>query len=325
MRRKAKVLCIALVAALAVSVVAFAAVEIDPNVPEYKPVPGISGNLNGKGSDTLNNMMQMWLEEFRKVYPNVTGTYIGEGSGTAPPALIEGTAQLGPMSRPMKDTETDAIEKKYGFKPTKINVALDCVAVFVNKDNPVRGLTIPQLDCIFSSTRNSGYREITTWGQAGLKDNEDWANLPFDLYGRNSVSGTYAFFKKHALLKGDYKDTVKEMPGSAAVVQAVAENRGGIGYSGIGYKTADVRALPLAETHEVKLAEPTFENALDGSYPLGRALMVYVIKKPNKPLPPLVKEFIKFVLSKQGQEVVVKDGFGPMPVKAIEEELAKIE
>jgi phosphate transport system substrate-binding protein len=298
---------------------------VDPEVKPYKPVPGVSGVLNGKGSDTLNNMMDLWMKAFMKIYPNVQATYLGEGSSTAPPALIEGTAQLGPMSRAMKPEEEEAIEKKHGFKPTRMTVALDCVAVFVHKDNPVRGLTIPQLDCIFSQTRNSGYAEITRWGQAGLADLPEWADLPISLYGRNSVSGTYAFFKKNALLKGDYKDTVKEQPGSAAVVNGVASDRSAIGYSGIGYRTADVRVLPLSKDHKTSLVEPTFENALSGKYPLGRALYLYVVKKPGKPLPLLVNEFIKFVLSKEGQEVVVQDGFGPLPAPAIEAELKKLQ
>jgi phosphate transport system substrate-binding protein len=302
--------------------VAFAQAEVDPSVPQYEKVSNVSGNLAGVGSDTLLNMMTMWNEEFKKVYPNVTTSYVGKGSGTAPPALIEGTAQVGPMSRKMKDKELDEFEKAYGFKPTTLNVAVDCVAVFVNDENPVKGLTMPQLDCIFSQTQNSGYRNITEWGQVGLKG--DWENKPISLYGRNSVSGTYGFFKKHALFKGDFKDSVKEQPGSAAVVNAVANDLGAIGYSGIGYKTADVRALPIAENHEEPLYEPTFENALAGKYPLGRTLMINVVKKPNEPLPKLVQEFIKFVLSKQGQQVVVDDGFGPLSPEQIKKELAKV-
>jgi phosphate transport system substrate-binding protein len=314
----------ALLVVAATAGLAPAQATVDPEVKSYEAVPGISGNLAGVGSDTLLNMMTLWMEEFKKTYPNVTASYIGKGSGTAPPALIEGTSQLGPMSRAMKDEELDAFEKKFGYQPTQLAVALDCVAVFVHKDNPVKGLTIPQVDCIFSSTRNSGYRNIETWGQAGLMGDADWADLKIKLYGRNSVSGTYAFFKKHALLKGDYKPTVQEMPGSAAVVNAVAKDPAAIGYSGIGYKTADVRALPIAPDHETPLAEPSFENALNGRYPLGRALYVYVNKQPNEPLAPLTAEFIKFVLSKEGQEVVVKDGFGPLPPAAIDENLAKI-
>jgi phosphate transport system substrate-binding protein len=300
-----------------------AVVEVDKAVKPYEKVLGISGNLNSVGSDTLNNLMTYWAEAFQKKYPNVKIQIKGEGSATAPPALTEGTAQLGPMSRVMKDTELEAFEKKHGFKPTRISVALDCLAVFVHRDNPVKGLTIQQIDGIFSQTRKSGQPEITKWGQVGLAGS--WENLPISLYGRNSVSGTYAYFKEHALLKGDYKDTVKEQPGSAAVINGVANDKGGIGYSGIGYRTADVRAIPLSKHADSPFAEPTFENALAGKYPLGRALYIYVVKKPNEPLPPHVREFMKFVLSKEGQEIVVKDGFGPLPVKLIEKQLKILE
>jgi phosphate transport system substrate-binding protein len=222
------------------------------------------------------------------------------------------------MSRAMKPEEEDAFAKKYGYKPTRITVALDCLAVYVHKDNPIHGLTMAQVDCIFSKTRKSGYADIATWGDAGLTG--DWASLPISLYGRNSASGTYAFFKEHALLKGDFKDTVKEQPGSAAVVNGVANDRAGIGYSGIGYKTSEVIALPLSKGASDNLANPTFDNALAGKYPMGRALYVYVNKKPGQPLEPLVKEFMKYVLSKQGQEIVIKDGYGPLPAKTIDKQ-----
>ncbi len=296
---------------------------VDPAVKDYVKVSGVDGNLNSIGSDTLNNLMTMWTEEFRKVYPNVKIQVEGKGSATAPPALAKGLAQLGPMSRAMKSEEEDAIEKAVGVRPTRVTVALDCLAVYVHKDNPVHGLTLAQLDCIFSKTRKSGYADISTWGQVGLES--DWANLPMSIYGRNSASGTYAYFKEHALKKGDYKDAVKEQPGSAAVVSGVANDRAGIGYSGIGYKTSEVRAIALAKSEKDKLAEPSFANALSGSYPLGRALYVYYVKKPNEPLSPLVKEFLRFVLSKQGQQVVIKDGYGPLPAKIIDKQLQVVQ
>jgi phosphate transport system substrate-binding protein len=295
-----------------------AGVQVDPAVKPYQPVSGIAGNLSSIGSDTLNNLMTFWAEGFRKQYPNVNIQIEGKGSATAPPALTAGTAQLAPMSRAMKPEEEDAFAKKYGCKPTRITVALDCLAVYVHKDNPLEGLTLPQVDCIFSKTRKSGYADIVTWGQVGLTG--DWESLPISMYGRNSASGTYAYFKEHALVKGDYKDTVKEQPGSAAVVNAVANDRAGIGYSGIGYKTSEVRAISLAKGATNDLAEPSFENALAGKYPLGRALYIYVNKRPSQPMEPLVKEFLKYVLSKDGQLIVVKDGYGPLPAKAIEKQ-----
>ena len=292
-------------------------------IKPYVPVSGISGNLNSVGSDTLNNLMTYWADAFWKVYPNVKIQVEGKGSATAPPALTQGTAQLGPMSRTMKSEEEDAFEAKHGFRPTRIDVAVDCLAVYVHKDNPIHGFTLAQLDCIFSKTRKSGYRDIATWGDVGLTG--DWATLPMSIYGRNSASGTYLYFKEHVLEKGDYKDTVKEQPGSAAVVNGVANDRGGIGYSGIGYKTSEVRAVALAKTDKDKLVEPTFDNALSGSYPLGRMLYIYVAKKPGEPLSPLTKEFLKFVLSKEGQEIVVKDGYGPLPAAIQAKQLTIVE
>ncbi|MCG3175145.1 MAG: Phosphate-binding protein PstS [Candidatus Omnitrophica bacterium] len=283
---------------------------VDPNLEDYSVVPGISGNLNSIGSDTLNNLMTFWGESFKAKYPNVNIQIEGKGSSTAPPALIEGTAQLGPMSRPMKDEEKDKFEKKYGYKPTEIRVAVDALAVFVNKDNPVESLTLQQVDGIFSSTRKRGGADITTWGQVGLTG--EWASKPISLYGRNSASGTYGFFKEHALKKGDFKATVKEQPGSSAVVQGVGGDLGGAGYSGIGYKTSEVRTVPLAG-EKGEAYEANYQNCISGRYPMARFLYIYVNRKPGEPMDPLIREFIRFILSKEGQEIVIKDGYFPLP------------
>jgi phosphate transport system substrate-binding protein len=283
---------------------------VDENLENYTPVSGISGNLNSIGSDTLNNLMTYWAEGFKQLYPNVNIQIEGKGSSTAPPALIEGTAQIGPMSRPMKEEEKDKFEKKYGYKPMEIRVAIDALAVYVHKDNPIEGLSMKQVDGIFSSTKKRGGSDISSWGQAGLTG--DWAGKPISLYGRNSASGTYGFFKDHALSKGDYKATVKEQPGSSAVVQGVGSDLGGVGYSGIGYKTSEVRALPLSGD-DGKLYEPSYENCVKNRYPITRFLYVYVNKKPGEQLDPLVHEFVRFVLAKQGQEIVIKDGYFPLP------------
>lgn len=284
---------------------------IDPKLHAYKKTGGVSGNLNSVGSDTLANLMTMWAEEFKRQYPNVNVQIQAAGSSTAPPALTEGTSNVGPMSREMKDNEIQAFEKKYGYKPTKVPVAIDALAVYTNKDNPIKGMTLPQVDAIFSSTRKcGGPKDITKWGDLGLTG--AWASRDIQLYGRNSVSGTYGYFKEHTLCKGDYKNNVNEQPGSAAVVQAVTASLNGIGYSGIGYKTSGVKAVPLADKSG-KFIEATPENAVKGTYPLSRFLFIYVNKHPNKSLPPLEREFLKMVLSKTGQEVVVKDGYVPLP------------
>jgi len=319
--RKLLALCGAL--ALSASVANAQTIQVDADLPSYEKVSGISGNLNSIGSDTLNNLMTLWAEGFKKVYPNVNVQIEGKGSSTAPPALIEATAQLGPMSRAMKSKETDEFEKKFGYKPTPIRTSLDSLAVFVNKDNPIQGLNIQQVDALFSKNRKCGATlDTATWGDLGLSDN--WTSAPISLYGRNSASGTYGFFKKVALCKGDYKDTVKEQPGSASVVQGVSEDRKGAGYSGIGYTTSGVRAIPLVKEGS-DYVEPTYENVASGKYPLSRFLLVYVNKEPNKALDPLTKEFLKFVLSKEGQDIVVKDGYYPMSAKLVNEDRAALE
>ena len=298
------------------------AVEVDPDIKPYTKVGGVSGNLNSIGSDTVNNLMTFWAEGFNRLYPNVKIQIEGKGSSTAPPALILGTAQIGPMSRAMKPTEIDSFERRYGYKPTQIRTSLDALAVYVNKDNPIKGLNFSQVDAIFSKTRKGGYREdITTWGKLGIIG--EWANRAISTYGRNSASGTYGYFKKKALFKGDYKNTVKEQPGSASVVQGVTEDRYAIGYSGIGYKTSGVRAVPLVKKGNA-YKEAVIENVLDGSYPLARFLYVYINKKPGKPLDSLILEFVKYILSKEGQEVVIKDGYIPLPASVIEEEFGKL-
>lgn len=308
--------------ALIVASSAQAAVEVDKGLPSYQKTSGVSGNINSIGSDTLNNLMTLWAEEFNKAYPNVAVQVEGKGSSTAPPALISGTAQLGPMSRAMKNTELDEFEAKYGYKPIEVKTAIDALAVFVHKDNPIKGLTLQQVDAIFSKNRNLGAtKTITTWGDLGLTG--EWANKPISIYGRNSASGTYGFFKQVALGDGDFKDTVKEQPGSASVVQSVSVDKYSIGYSGIGYKTAGVRAVPLGSA-EGKFAEATQENCFSGNYPLARFLYIYANKKPGEALQPVVKEFLTLVLTKEGQEVVVKDGYYPISADVAKAELDKL-
>ncbi|HEX7181808.1 MAG TPA: PstS family phosphate ABC transporter substrate-binding protein [Thermoanaerobaculia bacterium] len=300
-----------------------APVQVDPMLPSYQRTSGVSGTLNSVGSDTLNNLMTFWAEDFRRLYPNIRVQIEGKGSSTAPPALIQGTAQIGPMSREMKASETDEFEKKFGYEPTQIRVAIDALAVYVNRDNPLERLTLPEVDAIFSKGRACGHPDpIETWGQAGLT--APWAAARISLYGRNSASGTYGFFKETALCRGDFRDTVKEQPGSASVVQGVTEDRYGIGYSGIGYRTSGVKALALATAPGEPYHATDPEMVLTGQYPLSRFLYLYINQPPNRPLDPLVKELLRYVLSKEGQQTAVKDGYLPVSAKIVQEELGKI-
>ncbi|MBW2281740.1 MAG: phosphate ABC transporter substrate-binding protein, partial [Deltaproteobacteria bacterium] len=250
---------------------ALAAVSVDEDIPEYALSTGVSGTLSSVGSDTLNNLMTLWAEGYQHLYPSVRVQVEGKGSSTAPPALIEGTAQIGPMSRAMKATEVDAFEDRFGYPPTRFRVAVDALAVYVHRDNPLERLTLRQVDAIFSKTRRCGEADsIDTWGQAGLDG--AFTKRLIRLYGRNSASGTYGYFKKVALCKGDYRDTTKEQPGSASVVQGVSKDLYAIGYSGIGYRTSGVRTLSLAKREGEAWASTEPDDVYSGAYPLARYL-----------------------------------------------------
>jgi phosphate transport system substrate-binding protein len=292
------------------------AADLDPRYQEYKPVSGVSGKLKSVGSDTLNNLMTLWAEDFKKLYPGVTIEIEGKGSSTAPPALTQGTAQFGPMSRPMRPAEEDAFVAKWGYKPTQVRVAVDALAVFVNKDNPIKCLSLSQLEQIYAIGG-----EATTWDKLGLGG--EFAGKSISKFGRNSASGTYGYFKEVALTNKDYKPDVKEQPGSSAVVQGVAADKFAIGYSGIGYKTADVRAVALSGKDGL-CHEATQENAYRSKYPISRFLFMYVNRNPAQPMTPVMAQFLAFALSKSGQEDTVKDGYYPLPFVFAQEEKGKL-
>ena len=296
---------------------------LDAALPAYKTVSGLSGQLKSVGSDTLNHEMELWAEGFKAKYPSVKIEIEGKGSATAPPALLAGTAQLGPMSRFMTKEEADAFEKKYGHKAIAVAVAVDALAIYVNKDNPIECLTMQQLDQIFSSTRKgSGSRSINTWDRVGL--NGEWATTPISVYGRNTISGTYEFFRQHVLYGGDFKEQVKQQVGSEAVVEAVAKNKFAIGYSGIGYETSGVRTVPVASYESGTCYNPSSEETYSGKYPIARHLYSYLNKKPGEPIDALTGEFIKYVLSKDGQTQTERGGYYPITEEIRENELRKL-
>jgi phosphate transport system substrate-binding protein len=293
--------------------------SVDTALPSYESVQGVSGNLVSIGSDTLNNLMTYWSEGFRTFYPNVAIQIQGAGSGTAPPALIEGTAQFGPMSRPMRGSEIEQFESKYGYPPIPLRGAIDAIGVFVHRDNPVTCISLQDVDAIFSSTRAGGAdTAITTWGQLGATG--EWANRKISMYGRNSASGTYGFFKDVALFGGDYSAEVREQPGSSTVIQGVAADISGIGYSGVGYGTADVRALQIKGDDGVCYSTA---DAPTGNYAVARFLYVYMNANPNAKMEPLRAEFVRYVYSQQGQSDVIRAGFFPVVSAIADADLAQ--
>jgi len=303
-----------LLAGLAASFATFSApqgVQLDAKLPAYQVVSGVSGTVKTAGSNTLLQVIGLWAEGFKKFYPDVKVESEAKGSATAPPALVAGSVSFGAMSRAMKAEEIDQFEKKFGYKPTAVSTSIDALAVFVHKDNPIKGLSFSQIDAIFSKTRKGGAtKEIRTWGDLGLTG--EWADKPISLYGRDAASGTYSYFKEHPLFNGDFRDDVKEMPGSSNVVNSVANDRYAMGYSGIGYKTPGVRALPIALKDGAAFVEPVADKVYAGEYPISRFLFLYVNQKPGTQLPPLEHEFLRYVLSKQGQSDVVQAGFFPL-------------
>ncbi|NVK54519.1 MAG: phosphate ABC transporter substrate-binding protein PstS family protein [Alteromonadaceae bacterium] len=280
------------------------------DTPEYKRKPGVAGNITSVGSDTLANLMTLWSQEFKNIYPDVKFQIQASGSSTAPPALTEGTATIGPMSRDLKPSERRAFTQAHGYPPTVIKVALDAIAIFVEHQTPLDGLTLDQVDAIFSVTRYCGAPQtISHWNQLGVDIYGEQA--PIRLFSRNSVSGTYGLFKIMALCDGDFTKSVNEQPGSASVVMSVASSKGAMGYAAYGYKTAGVKALPLGISKE-QLIPLNMETVREQSYPFTRFLYLVVNKPPGKPLPKLVSEFLLFVLSETGQSMVSQDGYFPV-------------
>jgi len=290
----------------------------DDELPVYQATSGVSGTITSVGSDTMNNLMTLWGEEYTKFYPSVKTSVEGKGSSTAPPALIEGQSNFGPMSRAMKSSEVDKFEAQFGHKPTALRTGIDALAVYVQKDCPLEEISIEQLTEVFSVTGSE-----MTWGDLGVT-NPAYRTRKINLYGRNSASGTYGYFKKIALQGNDYKASVKEQPGSSAVVQGVGSDKFGMGYSGLGYKTAGVKALMVSFDGDDAYPADA-EHALSGEYPIARFLYLYVNADPQSGISdPLRREFIKLVFSKQGQEVVAKDGYFPVPVSVAREDLEKV-
>jgi phosphate transport system substrate-binding protein len=303
---------------LAAATPLLAQVQVDTQIPPYRATQGVSGNIKSIGSDSMNNLMTLWAEEFNKFYPNVKVEIEGKGSSTAPAALIEGQAQFGPMSRPMKASEVDEFEKKFGYKPTPLRAGIDTLAIYVHKDCPLNEITLDQIQRVFSVAGPD-----VTWDQLGVTD-AAYRGKTVSLYGRNSASGTYGYFKEVALGGRDYKATVKEQPGSSAVVQGIASDRFSMGYSGLGYKTAGVKAVKVSAARGEEAFEPTAENASTGEYPIARFLYIYINNDPRRPMEPLRAEFIRMMFSKAGQESVVKDGYFPVSADIARDELTKV-
>jgi phosphate transport system substrate-binding protein len=277
----------------------------------YVPEHPVAGELKSVGSDSMEPLMALWGEDFKRVHPRVSTLFLCKGSATAPKALLEGSALMGQMSREMTDAELAAFQAKYGYAPTRIPVAVDALVVYVNANNPVRQLRMEEIDSIFSSTRKGGAKaDIVRWGDLGLGG--DWKQRDIQAYGRDENSGTRAFFREHVLKKGEFKASVKGYLDQFAVVEAPAVDGGGISYGPLQYANRMVKGVPVAPFGSDRFVEPTLETIQRATYPLTRFLYLYVNKAPGRALDPAVKEFVRFVLSREGQAAVA--GFGAVAI-----------
>jgi len=302
---------------------ASAGTPVDPTLPDYHTDQPLSGTLSSVGSDSLEKIMQQWQASFKQHHSGVTLTMKAKGSSTAPKALITGEANIGPMSRKMKRKERKAFKAKFGYKPTKIPIAMDTLAIYVHKDNPIAGLRFVEIDSIYSNSHKCGkHKDVKTWGDLGLTGK--WAKQAIKPYGRSKKSGTHGYIKKRALCNGAYKESVTQEESFENIISQISASPDGIGYAGMAYQTDQVRILSLAKSKGQKLVQPTIENTLSRHYPLARFLYVYVNKDPKKPLAPLELEFVKMMLSKQGQEIVSKNGYIPLSAKVVKKTLKKL-
>ncbi|MGF1530629.1 MAG: PstS family phosphate ABC transporter substrate-binding protein [Puniceicoccaceae bacterium] len=298
----------------------------DSSRESYEPTRLITGRLRSIGSDTMDVLVAEWEKKFKTYHPSIAVTHEGRGTSTAIPGLTEGRSDFGPMSRSTRPAEIEKFVARHGYEPVLLATAIDALAVYVHRDNPIadRGLTLAEVDAIFSSDRRRGApQDIVTWDQLGLTG--EWANAPITVYSRNKASGTYGFFQENALKKGEFKTSNIELPGSARVVEAVSNDKFGIGFSGFGYMTDGVRAAPLAIEAGLKPIPADETNAVSGLYPLARFLYLAVNKEPGKPSSPLQQEFFKFIFSAEGQQVVTNNGFFAVSPKTANEELSKLD
>ncbi|MGJ8681276.1 PstS family phosphate ABC transporter substrate-binding protein [Paraglaciecola sp.] len=280
---------------------------------------GASKNIVSFGSDTLANLMHFWSKEFHVQYPKIGFELHSEGSTTAVKMLFNNQADLGPMSRLMTSHEVSTFKQKFGYRPTPVKVAMDALVMYVNRDNPLDNISLAQIDRMFSATQKCHFQpSIDSWQQLGLTGK--WKNHPIELIGRNKISGTYGFFKRKALCNGEFKPNVSLQPGSTSLIQVISHTKFAIGFSGLGFKTSGVKALPLL-SNDGEIVPSTAANVQNQTYPLARFLYIYINWPQSNPIPSKIQNFLRLVLSEKGQKVVTQDGYIPLSKSVRKEQL----
>ena len=319
--------------------------QVDPSTPAWQPgrVPipaeATEVELNIVGSDTMDEIVLGWAKLYRKQYRQISVTLDLRASGAGAPGLVSGKGELAPVAREMFPAEEKLFADKFGYPPTPIRVATGSVGslgktaattILVDRDNPIDCLTLPQLDAIYSKTRKLGYKEVKTWGDLGAKG--EWAGRAVHLYGLRPVNGIEQYFKLVAMDGGEYKDGItwaksKGMTHAFTVAaQDMAKKPGGLTYAMLANLTPNVKVVKLAEKEGGPCYEPTIQNVYEHKYPFSRYVYIYVNKAPGKPLEPKVKEFLRAVLSKEGQQVVAEERvFIPLMPEVVREELKKLD
>jgi len=313
--------------------------SLPSGLPDYKPAGEIRGTIRSVGADTMEQLTKSWLEVFQKHHPAVKYTMEAKASGTAGPALTEGTADVGPVAREMLPAEEDAFVKKYGYKPTAFRVATGsyrtpgkthAIVFYVNKDNPITKLSFAELDAIFSTTRKLGHPPVTTWGDLGLKG--EWADKKVSLWGLIRPNGIAHYVQENVMKGGEFKNginertTVGKLPALDAIVQGIEKDRYGIGYSGFSNVTPNVKPVVLASDPKGPYFQGTFDEVVTHKYPLSRFVYIYVNKAPGKKVDPIVREYLSMILSKEGQQAVVQEGvFLPLPSEWVQKERMRLD
>jgi phosphate transport system substrate-binding protein len=321
---KALLLALALIPAAALAQMTPQSVPpVDPELADYQPAGAIAGAVRAVGSSTLTNLLLRWSAEFRRLYPAVDLEVTGGGSETAVPALIEGRADLGPMTRPMSDAEVQRFQARFGYAPTRLTVVIDAIAVYVNKYNPLTRVSFAELDAIYSVRRKSGNPPIRTWGQLGLTG--EWAGRMILVKGPSYNQGIYGAFRSLVLAGGDYRLDMRPEPVASSIVQAVATEDGAIGFASHFLAASRTKTLAVARADGGPYVLPTVEQATNGSYPLARKLFIYINRPPGAALAPAVREFLRYICSAQAQEIAARDGNFPLNASLASRECAIVE
>lgn len=291
----------------------------------YQAKNGLQGTVRIKGSDSMDPLLRLWIQEFQQQQPAVQFTVASHGSATAPPALLQQDSDIGPMSRAMNDAELGAFRERFGAEPIGLPVAYDALAIYVNQRNPLKDISIAQLDAIYSTTRLAGSeRSLDGWWQMPLpksKVQHYWIRP----YSRDENSGSRSFFQEKVLQKkGQFKEGVR-VKDQMGILDAVSHNLNAIGYGPESYSNPQVRMVPLVGLNEARPCLPTLENIRSGRYALARTLYLYVNRLPGTSLEPAVQAFLEFALSRQGQALVKDYGSAPLATETAEAAYARIQ